>query len=394
MTCNLDYEKLVEMYCLAEDLSCSDPYDIWKTKPGYVLKKGYALHPVLFLPLVAGLTIFDVYINNRMRLGYERKEYPVVRAFAAICCSKQYIVTRDERYAAAARSHLRWLKQNAISSGKGIGWGLGFDWAVSKELSYDRNTPLVTATPYVLEAFLECARNGIYDLDMAFIRKIASFFVDDVVYEAQSNEAVSSSYSNKKDRTVVNASAYSMYSLALVSQYLSELDKKTVEARIPALYQFIVQQQEPDGAIFYSTENNSFIDCFHTCFVLKNIIKTNNIFSLDDSSMFVEKTYLYIKCNFYREKYSLFSRFSVANKPGIVKFDLYDNAEMLNLAVLMKDYELADRLAKSIKKYFVNSKGVFSQIDFLGRRYNLNMGRWAVLPYLHSLSVLEWSKGA
>jgi hypothetical protein len=76
------------------------------------------------------------------------------------------------------------------------------------------------------------------------------------------------------------------------------------------------------------------------------------------------------------------------NKPSLVRFDLYDNAEMLNLAIMFSDYHLADQLANAIDRYFCNGHDVYSEIDFLGIRRNKNTLRWAVLPYVYALSQL------
>ena len=85
----------------------------------------------------------------------------------------------------------------------------------------------------------------------------------------------------------------------------------------------------------------------------------------------------------------LFRRFSLGNKPSLVGFDLYDNAEAINLAVLMDDRELADAVAAAIEKWFGHGRQYLSQIDCLGLRHNRNTLRWAVMPCLYALSALE-----
>ncbi len=96
-----------------------------------------------------------------------------------------------------------------------------------------------------------------------------------------------------------------------------------------------------------------------------------------------------MKNNFFVEKVGLFKRFSKSNKPSIVKFDLYDNAEMLNLAILMGDGSMVGELRKAIEKNFCVGEDIYSQIDIMGKKRNKNMLRWAVMPYLYALSLLE-----
>jgi len=72
----------------------------------------------------------------------------------------------------------------------------------------------------------------------------------------------------------------------------------------------------------------------------------------------------------------------------LVRYDLYDNAEMLNLAILRGDTTLIESLPPLIEKKFMKGDDIFSQIDFLGVRRNRNHLRWAVMPYLYALSQL------
>ena len=53
--------------------------------------------------------------------------------------------------------------------------------------------------------------------------------------------------------------------------------------------------------------------------------------------------YDYLKDSFLDQHHLLFKRFSVKNKPGLARFDLYDNAEALNLALLFISDTLISR---------------------------------------------------
>lgn len=119
---------------------------------------------------------------------------------------------------------------------------------------------------------------------------------------------------------------------------------------------------------------------------MKNLVKTNRIVPLKDLKVIVENGYHYIKTAFYDERVRLFRRFTVTNKPSIVRFDLYDNAEMLNLALLMEDHYLVENTSRSITEHFCKGGDIFSQIDILGRLQNRNTLRWAVMPYIYALS--------
>jgi hypothetical protein len=197
---------------------------------------------------------------------------------------------------------------------------------------------------------------------------------------------MATSYGPFVDRIVINAVSYTMYSLALALPCLSRQEVPRIEEKIVKLYRYIQKTQRLDGSWMYSPQGRSFIDCFHSCIVLKNVFKTNQMHPLPGSEDLIAAGYAYVKSAFFDEKQFLFTRFSLANKPGIVRFDLYDNAEVLNLAGLLGDGDLAIRLLDSIRGHFCRGTDIYSRIDLTGTRRNRNTLRWAVMPFLHAAS--------
>ncbi|MCK4348495.1 MAG: hypothetical protein KAW47_07750 [Thermoplasmatales archaeon] len=381
--------ELINKFCTGDDLKTFDPYDLWKTAGGFIVKNFYNHHPKLGLVPAALFTLYDVFLNNERRNFYTPQEYPIVRAWAALILLNLYRHNRKASTIDNVVLHLDWLKQNTCHGYSGYCWGLGFKYAVSKDLIYDSNMPLSTMTPYPLEAFVTYTEISKSDAYLDVIRSIYSFFENDIQILEETKEYLVTSYAPLPDRKVVNAVSYSMYSLAILLPYIDEMEHQRLGQKIKKLFAFIVKSQNADGSWFYSPEGHSFIDCFHSCVVLKNIIKTNRAFPLHDSDQVVAQGYLYLKNNFFVEKVGLFKRFSKSNKPSIVKFDLYDNAEMLNLAILMGDGSLVGELRKAIEKNFCVGEDIYSQIDIMGKKRNKNMLRWAVMPYLYALSLLE-----
>jgi len=218
------------------------------------------------------------------------------------------------------------------------------------------------------------------------IESIFRFFDNDIRVMEEDHEALATSYGPFHDRTVINAVSYTMYSYALFLRYAPASQRQRIEARVRKLYAYIRRNQHIEGSWFYSPHGRSFIDCFHSCIVLKNVIKTGHIVGLDDSAAVVGAGYEYLKRSFLDQHHFLFRRFSVRNKRGLVRFDLYDNAEFLNVAVLLGDSPLAQRLLASVLKHFCQDLNVYSQINFIGMRKNRNTLRWAVMPLLHAAS--------
>jgi hypothetical protein len=382
----LDSDALIELYCAQDDLSTYDPFDVWKSPLGFRLKNFHNHHRRLgFIP-AAGLTVFDTFVNNRLRLFYRAQEFPIVRAWAAQILLNTYEHQQAEWALEYARKHLDWLCENSCRGYSGPCWGLGFNYAVDANLVYDANTPLSTMTPYALEAFVRYTAITGDSRYVNVLLGIYEFFEKDILIIEETDEYIVTSYAPMQDRRVVNAVSYSLYSYSLLLPYLDEPARDATTKKMRKLYAFIVKMQQDDGSWLYSPDSRSFIDCFHSCIILKNLIKTNQTFSLPGSQQILERGYDYVKSNFYVDEIKLFKRFSITYTPSLVRFDLYDNAEMLNLARLMQDDDLTESLCAAIDKWFVRGSDIYSQIDRFGLRRNKNMLRWAVMPYLYALS--------
>ena len=388
MSDSRDRLKTIRRICERNDFLTADPYDIWKTPLGFRVKNFYNHHRVLGIPGAAFLTLFDTYLNDRVRAFYNRQEYPIVRALAAQALIQIYGATGDDSVFPAARRHLEWLQRNACEGYSGPCWGLGFPYAVSRNFHYGVNTPLTTMTPYALEAFVRYSKATGDTRYLSIIEGVFQFFENDVQVMEETEEFLATSYSASQDRTVINAVSYTMYSYALLLPYIDVSDAARIERRIHKLYRYIVMSQREDGSWPYSPEPPVFVDCFHSCIVIKNLIKTSRIIDLGDCAAVVASAYEYLKRATFVANAGLFKRFAVANKPGVVRFDLYDNSEMLNLACLMGDADLVISLERAMADVFVSGDTIYSHVDRLGLRHGRDFLRWAVMPYVYSLSTV------
>lgn len=385
---SLQIDDLVRRICLEDSLRTYDPYDIWKTKFGFSIKNLYNCSPRSGLLPAALLTVIDTFINNTARWCYSPQEYPIVRALAAQCLLNLYRIRQEKTYLESTIRHLDWLKAHACTGTHGLGWGLQFRYAVAKNLIYDENTPFSTMTPYVLEAFTHfTALTGDRRYE-AEIHGVHRFFNEDIRAMEEDEHMLATSYVPGNDRTVINASSYAMWSFALLLKFLNEQEQVDAKRKIAKLYRFIQQQQRPDGSWLYARSPSSFIDCFHSCIVLKNLYKTQHVVPLEECENVISRGYRYVKNEFLDPSTGLYRRFSVANKPGLVRYDLYDNAEMLGLSLLLKDIEETNRLLPLIRSTFHAGDAIYSQIVLGGLRRNKNMLRWAVMPYLHALTLM------
>lgn len=217
--------------------------------------------------------------------------------------------------------------------------------------------------------------------------KVFEFLENDIQIMYEDDLSMATSYGPSNDRIVTNSASYTMYSYAILSKYIN--NKEEINSKINKLYKFISKHQNEDGSWLYEPlSNNSFVDCFHSCFVLKNIIKTNTIISLEQSDNLIYKGIAYLKNNFFDSETGLYKRFSLSNKPSFIKWDLYDNAEMLNVLNLTNDIKSARSLNASIEKHFISRSRIYSQINYFNKKRKKDTLRWAVMPYIYALTYL------
>ena len=382
--------KLLESYLLCDNLETYDPYDIWKSSIGMKIKKLYYKNKYLGLIPAGAVTIYDLYINNSKRNGYYKQEYPIARAQASIALLNLYKQEKNLKYIEYAKKHIDWLLQNNSIGYSGYCWGMNYDWVYTATETYDKNTPFITHTPYPLEALVLYYNITKDKTVLDAIKSIFLFLEKDIKVMRETEDMLILSYGAQKDRIVTNANSYGIYMYALLIDFFPEKEEY-IKSKIKKLYNFIKSVQQDDGSWLYAPyDKDTFIDCFHSAIVVKNLIKTSKLTYLEDVETIITKGYDYIIENFMNKKYNLCKRFSISNKISITKFDLYDNAEVLNLAIMLNDKETIQKLSNSIKKYFINKDNdIASMIDLCGKPKNFNHLRWAVVPYLNTLSKME-----
>ncbi len=383
---NIKFDFIDEI-CLKPVLETYDPYDIWKTNLGLKVKNLFNSSKVIGGGPALAFTLFDLLLNNNFRIFYKKQEYPIVRALSCQILLNRYKQTENNSYLNVAKDHLKWLEKNSSKGYSGFCWGLGFKWPAQKNVVYDANTPHVTHTPYVLEAFHKLNLIQKSDWPQEIIKSSFQFFENDLQVMFEDDRMLAVSYGPFKDRVVTNAVSYAMFSYSIFYSYFPEKELY-IKNKIIKLFNFIKASQNSDGSWLYTPDDeHSFIDCFHSCFVVKNLIKTRKIIELDGVEKIINDGYGYICDHFIDKKKGLYKRFTKENKLSLTSFDLYDNAEVLNLAYMLGDKERKMQLEEAIKHHFIKGKSIYSIIDIIGKRRNKNMLRWAVMPYLYTQSL-------
>ncbi|MEA2257614.1 MAG: hypothetical protein QOJ51_439, partial [Acidobacteriaceae bacterium] len=156
---------------------------------------------------------------------------------------------------------------------------------------------------------------------------------------------------------------------------------------------FVLEAQNPDGSWFYALDGKrSFIDHFHTCFVLKALAKIEALTGNASCTAAIQRGIdYYTRCLFDED--GVPKPFSRAPRLTVYRRELYDYAECINLAVLLRgrfptlDCYLSTTLDK-ILNLWQTSEGSFRSRQLYFGWDNTPMHRWASSQLFRSLCFL------
>jgi len=368
-----------------------DPYDLWSTKYGTHARRLFYRYGKVAAPLVAPLVLTDRLTPSAARIAVPKKRYATSHAHLIL----GYLALHSGNFSGREdwldrAEHLaEELDQMKISGYSGDCWGYPFDWENRRGL-WPRNTPLITVTPYCFEALLapyDATGNAVY-LERA--RSVLRFAVEDLNNTQRSSGAVASSYSPLDRSLVINASAYRAFLLIKGGQLFGDEGARALGG---SLIDFVLESQRPDGSWPYALEQkgDDFVDHFHTCFVLKNLIKIYEICPTDELWRGIENGIAYYETELFDNR-KLPKPF--AHGRGLLRYDLYGFAEAINLGVLLRDrvpraLDIALRVARKTEKHFQLPDGHFvTSVDVMGIKRKLPFIRWPQAQMFHALASL------
>jgi len=347
----------------------------------------YYRHRMIGTAAVAPIILCEAFLPSARRLFHHRIRFPIADAHYAMGFLFLHQATGKSSCVEKACHFLDELKKSRSPAFKEYCWGYPFDW-VTRGGVMKKDTPLITTTPYVFEAFLQgfkAIQREEWKQILASIARHARFEIKD--FET-SPTASSCSYSPFDGGGVINAAAYRASLLVSASQFFSNDDyRKTAERNL----NFVLEAQNPDGSWYYAIDRaRDFVDHFHTCFVMKALGK---IYALtgDDRcyNALARGTDYYLK-NLFDEE-SLPKPFSKAPRLTVYKRELYDCAECINLCLILRESfpQLEQTLRIVISEVITN--WVRQDGSFRSRRLhagwdNVPMHRWGQSQMFRSLA--------
>lgn len=371
-----------------------DPYDLWSTRFGTRARRLYYRFGNTAALLSAPLVLADQLAPRAARIGIPKKTYATAHAHLILAYLNLYESGfNGGEWLDRARSLAVELDRMKIDGYSGDCWGYPFDWE-NRRGFWPKNTPLITVTPYCFEAYCrlyEAAGEEIYS-ERAF--SIMNFALRDLKNTIRPSGAIASSYSRLDESLVINASAYRAFVLMKSSVLFSTGDAGDMAM---SLVRFVLESQRDDGSWPYALEEkgDDFVDHFHTCFVLKNLVKIHEV--VPDGTIWkaIEKGHAYYERALFDRK-GLPRPFSEGGN-RLLKYNLYDFAEAINLGHLLRDrlpgaFEMAIHIAGETAARFQLTDGHFvTSVGRTGFADKVPYIRWPQAQMFHAFTCIRKS---
>jgi hypothetical protein len=340
---------------------------------------------------VAPIIFCEAFVPSARALFWKRQRFPIADAhFAMGFALLSQVLNQEEHYHRAVH-FLEILKSTRCPGYSNYCWGYPFNWEGIRG-TIREGTPLITTVPYAYEAFRNVWQIDKKDEWLQIMRSTAMHGFEDYRDFETSASASTCSYTPDPQQSVgvVNANAYRAFLLMQAAEDFSDdRFRKVAERNL----NFVLECQNPDGSWHYANDGKRlFIDHFHTCFVLKALVKIEQMTGHRGCTAAIERGVNYYVENLFDQD-GLPKPFSRAPRLIVYRRELYDYAECINLATLLRGRfpKLDDHLssvADDILNVWQNGNGSFRSRRLLLGWDSVPMHRWAQSQLFRGLCLL------
>jgi hypothetical protein len=366
-----------------------DHQDFFASRPGRAAKALYYKSKVLGTLAVLPMVFCEAFLPSMRRFFHRPMRLPISDAhFAMGFCLLQRADPKEE-HIRRADDFLQVLDSTRCPGYEHAGWGYPFDWETRRGV-IKAGTPLITTTPYCYEAFEYRYRLEPTPERRAMLKSIAEHALLDYRDIPTGPQAATCTYTPVDGEGVVNASSYRAGLLSLA--YREFNDSRYLEAAEQNV-NFVLSAQKPDGSWPYAVDGvRDFVDHFHTCFVLKGLVKFESVTGHEATAEGIERGVAYYLANLFDAE-GLPRPFSKAPRLTVYKRELYDCAECLNLGSLLAGRfpeldKAVERVVEDIVTNWQQQSGSFRSRKLILGYDNVPMHRWGGSEMFRSLSLL------
>jgi hypothetical protein len=351
----------------------------------------YYRKPLVGTAAVAPMVLSEALVPAARRLFWKRQRFPIADAHYAMGFALLSQASADYAHYRRAVAFLDILETTRCPGYERHAWGYPFDWETRTGTIWS-GTPLITTVPYIYDAFREVYR---IDKDQRWhevMRSTARHAQLDYRDRETSGGAASCTYTPHPDDPagVVNASAYRASLLAKAAVDVSEAEYGAIAERN---LRFVLASQNGDGSWYYAMDGHrDFIDHFHTCFVLKALVTIESLTGDRRCTEAIERGVRYYIANLFDAE-RLPRPFARAPRLTVYRRELYDYAECLNLATILRGrFPTLDEIGKNVTEDLLErwqtSEGSFRSRQLLLGWDNVPMHRWAQAQVFRSLCLV------
>ena len=354
---------------------------------GGAAKRLYYERPVLGLPAVAPLIACEALFPSARRWFHHDTRFPIADAHYAMGFAFLHEATGEAADLNQAIHFLRELERSRCVGFEEYCWGYPFDW-VTRNGTIKAQTPLITTTPYVWEAFKQVFELDPRDEWRGVLRSIVRHTRTDIKDFTTSERASACSYSPFDSGGVVNAAAYRAFLLTSAAAFLGEDEHWKVAERNLA---FVLENQKRDGSWPYAVDGvRDFVDHFHTCFVMKALAKIHALTAHEGCMNALSRGLKYYLTHLFDED-GLPRPFARAPRLTVYRRELYDCAECINLCLLLRDRfpecgSTVETVVAGVLKDWVKADGSFRSRKLLWGWDEVPMHRWGQSQMFRSLA--------
>lgn len=368
-----------------------DHQSFFASSIGRNAKALYYRKPLLGTIAVAPMIFCEAFLPSARRFFWKPQRFAIADAHYAMGFAFLARVENSAGHYQRAVHFLEVLQETRCRGYRDYSWGYPFDWQTRTGV-IKGGTPLITTLPYVYEAFSQVYaidRNPRWDMVMRSVSEHAFRAYRDI--EA-GPDAASCGYTPAPDDPagVINASAYRAFLLTKAGIELGEPKYLEVARRN---MNFVIGAQNEDGSWYYSTDGQrTFVDHFHTCFVLKALVKIEQLTGNNLCRGAIERGVKYYIKNLLDAE-NLPVPFSKRPRLTVYRRELYDCAECINLGLLLLGtFPEMDRILRcvigEILERWQRHDGSFRARQLLAGWDNVPMHRWAQSQIFRSLTFL------
>jgi len=354
---------------------------------GRAAKSLYYRNRIIGTGAVAPMIFFEAFLPSARRLFHHRIRFPIADAHYAMGFAFLYETSGNPAHLEKAIHFLNELTASRCHDFKEYCWGYPFDWVWRGGVAAAQ-TPLITTTPYIYEAFVQVLEVDRREEWRRILKSIVRHVCTDIKDFRTSETASSCSYSPFGEGGVINAAAYRAFLLTSASRVFSNDDYWRIAERN---LNFVLENQNRDGSWYYAVDGvRDFVDHYHTCFVMKALAKIHSLTGNEACLEALSKGVAYYLENLFDDD-GLPKPFSKAPRLTVYKRELYDCAESINLCLLLRDQfpqlEMTlETVTEGILKDWIKPDGSFRSRRLHLGWDNVPMHRWGQSQMFCSLA--------